>query len=112
MADDELPDREILSRFDVPEEWKVGLYANQISIWHTPYEFTLDFAVSEPPEVEDPNDPASPVTIRNTVVARVRMPTGLIFGVLKAINAAMTAYERSWGSIKEPEWQGPFEENG
>jgi hypothetical protein len=38
------PEREINSRFDVPEEWKVGVYANEVNVWHTPYEFTLDFA--------------------------------------------------------------------
>jgi len=103
--------REVSSRFDVPDEWKVGVYANEVNVWHTPYEFTLDFAVTEPPEVEDPDDPASPITIPNTVVARIGVPVGLVFGVLKAINAAFEGYERSWGTIKEPEWQEPPEEN-
>jgi hypothetical protein len=103
------PSPEINSRFDVPDEWKVGVYANEVNVWYTPYEFTLDFAVTEPPEVDDPDDPDSAITIPNTVVARIRIPVGLVFGVLKAINSAMTGYEGNWGTIKEPEWQEPPE---
>ena len=80
------PDREIVSRFDVPDEWKIGLHANEVNVWYTPYEFTL--------------------TIPHTVVAHIRIPVGLVFGVIKAINASMTGYERDWGTIQEPEWQG------
>ncbi|MGH3048701.1 MAG: DUF3467 domain-containing protein [Gaiellaceae bacterium] len=110
-SNDDGPEREINARFDVPAEWKGGVYANEVNVWHTPYEFTLDFAVTEPPEVDDPDDPQSPITIPNTVVARVRLPVGLISGVLQAVNASMTGYERSWGSIKVPERQGEAEED-
>jgi hypothetical protein len=108
-GDDE-PEREVNARFEVPDEWKVGLYANNVNVWFSPYEFTLDFSITEPAEAENPDDPASPITIPNSVVARIRIPVGLVFGVIKAINAAMTGYEESWGTIREPEWRGPAEE--
>jgi Protein of unknown function (DUF3467) len=97
------PERDVVSRFDVPEEWRVGLYANNVNVWHSPYEFTLDFAVTEPPEAEDPEDPTSPLTVPNSVVARIRIPVGLVFDVIRAINASMSSYEGLWGEIRRPE---------
>jgi hypothetical protein len=37
------------------------------------------------------------------VVARVRLPTGLVFDVLRALNQAMTEYEAIFGEIRRPE---------
>lgn len=88
--------------FDVPPEWRVGVYANNASVWFSPYEFTLDWSISEPPEPEDPDDPESPLTMRNTVVARVRIPVGLIFDVMRTLNHAMSRYETFWGEIRRP----------
>jgi hypothetical protein len=64
----------------VPEEWKVGVYANEVNVWHTPYEFTLDFAVTEPPELDDPDDPDSPITIPNTVTPEFGSRSALCSG--------------------------------
>ncbi len=48
-------------RFDfvMPPEWEVGVYANIVNVWHSPYEFTLDWAVTSPAEPQDPDDPAA-----------------------------------------------------
>jgi hypothetical protein len=91
-------------RFDIPAEWKTGAYANNVNIWHSPYEFTLDFAVTEPPEL-NPEDPDAPVTVPNAVVARIKIPVGLAFNLIRALNDNMTAYEQQWGEIKGPEPQ-------
>jgi hypothetical protein len=37
----------------VPPETEGGIYANFLATWHTPYEFTLDFAATQRPEVPD-----------------------------------------------------------
>jgi hypothetical protein len=34
----------------VPEDLEGGTYSNFLAVWHTPYEFTLDFAVLQPPQ--------------------------------------------------------------
>jgi hypothetical protein len=34
----------------VPEPVGAGVYSNLTMVWHTPHEFTLDFAVIEPPQ--------------------------------------------------------------
>ena len=39
------------------------------------------------------------------VVARVLVPTGLIFDVLRTLNEAMTGYEAVFGEIRRPEAQ-------
>src|SRR5438477_9199695 len=100
---------EIKSRFDVPDEWRVGVYANNVNVWHSPYEFTLDFSVTDPPELDDPEDPSAGVTIPNNVVARVRIPVGLVFDMIVAINGNMETYARSWGEPMRPEFRGTDE---
>ena len=86
----------------VPPELGGGAYANFLNLWHTAYEFTLDFAATQPPEVEDPDDPRSPQRIPCRVVARVRIPATLVFDVIRAINDEMTLYEQSFGEIRRP----------
>ena len=76
---------------EVPYELVPGVYANLLDVWHTPYEFTLDFGVLEPPEES-----------AFRVVTRVRVPVTLIFEMLTRINRSMTVYERRHGSIVEP----------
>ena len=88
MAAEEPPDLDK----EVPYELVPGVYANLLDVWQTPYEFTLDFGVLEPPE-------ESPFR----VVTRVRVPVTLIFEMLTRINRSMTVYERRYGSIVEPQ---------
>ena len=37
----------------VPPELEGGVYANFLGVWHTGYEFTLDFAVIQPADVPE-----------------------------------------------------------
>jgi len=97
------PERDIDFNFDVSEEAGAAVYANIVSIWFSPYEFGLDWGLTEAAEAEDPDDPTSPLRIPVSVVARLRVPTGLIFDVLRALNQAMTRYEAIFGEIRRPE---------
>ena len=84
--------------FDIPEGLSAGVYANALLIWHTAHEFTLDFGVFQRRAAS--NDEEKPPV---RLVSRVRMPVTLILDVLRALNVAMTQYERRFGEIRQPE---------
>ena len=96
-----MPDRPIELQLDVPPELEGGTYANVLNVWHTAYEFTLDFGVMQ--QVGEPEDPDAAVQVPVRVVSRVRIPVTLLFEVLKALNTNMTGYESTFGSIRAPE---------
>jgi hypothetical protein len=96
-----MPDRPIELKLDVPPELEGGTYANVLNVWHTAYEFTLDFGVMQ--QVGEPEDPEAAVQVPVRVVSRVRIPVTLLFEVLKALNTNMTGYESTFGSIRAPE---------
>ncbi len=102
MGDYEPEEPEGQFDIQVPPDLEVGVYSNFLSVWHSPYEFTLDFSQTQPPEPVDPVDPESLVRVPCRVVARVKIPTTLIFAVLQALNGNMTQYENSFGSIQRP----------
>ena len=97
MADD----RQIELHIEVPPELEPGTYANVLNVWHTAYEFTLDFGVMQ--QVAEPEDPDAAVHVPVRVTSRVRIPVTLLFEVLKALNQNMTNYEATFGPIREPE---------
>ena len=99
------PARDISIDVDIPLEVRRGVYANSFNIWFTPYEFAFDWGVADEVKAEDPDDPASPLRIPIMGVARVRLPTSLIFDVLRGLNDAMTRYESIFGEIRRPEAQ-------
>ncbi len=84
----------------VPPEQEVGVYANLLAIWHTQDEFTLDFAVKQPSQIGQQEDGTEVVRVPARVVARVRVPPGQVFEILKALNENMTHYERTFGDIR------------
>lgn len=87
----------------VPQELEAGVYANALTVWHTAYEFTLDFSVMQRAQRVDEDDPESAVVVPVHVVARVKIPVTLMFDLLRALNASMTVYEAEWGDIRSPE---------
>ena len=93
---------EVTFDFSMPPECEIGLYANTVNVWYSPYEFTLDWAVTQPVQAQDPEDPAGGLLVPATVVARVRIPAPLIFDVLQTLNQAMTGYEAVFGEIRRP----------
>ena len=96
-----MPDRPIDLKLDVPPELEGGTYANVLNVWHTAYEFTLDFGVMQ--QVGEPEDAEAALQVPVRVVSRVRIPVTLLFEVLKALNTNMTGYESTFGSIRAPE---------
>jgi Protein of unknown function (DUF3467) len=89
----------------LPPELESGSYANFLVVWHTAYEFTLDFCSTQPPQPQNAEDPESPALVPCRVVSRVKIPPTLIFNVLQALNDNMTQYESKFGEIKRPEPQ-------
>jgi hypothetical protein len=96
-------DRPTEFQIQIPNELEAGVYANFLSVWHTAYEFTLDFGVTQPPRVDHPDDPEEPVQVDCRVVSRVKIPVTVLFDVLRALNENMTRYEQVFGEIRRPE---------
>ena len=96
-----MSDRPIELKIDVPPDLEGGTYANVLNVWHTAYEFTLDFGVMQ--QVGEPEDADAALQVPVRVVSRVRIPVTLLFEVLKALNTNMTGYESTFGSIRAPE---------
>ena len=96
-----MPDRPIELKIEVPPELEGGTYANVLNVWHTAYEFTLDFGVMQ--QVGEPEDADSALQVPVRVVSRVRIPVALLFEVLKALNTNMSGYEATFGPIRAPE---------
>jgi hypothetical protein len=84
---------------NTPPELEAGAYANTLAVWHTAYEFTLDFAAMQPP-VQDED---GTTTVPCLVTARVKIPVTVMFDVLRALNQNMTQYEGVFGEIQRPE---------
>jgi Protein of unknown function (DUF3467) len=102
VSEHDAEDRPTEFQIQVPNELEPGVYANFLSVWHTAYEFTLDFGVTQPPQI-DQEDPDAPVRVECRVVSRVKIPVTVLFDVLRALNENMTRYEQVFGEIKRPE---------
>jgi hypothetical protein len=96
-----MAERPIELKIEVPPDLEGGTYANVLNVWHTAYEFTLDFGVMQ--QVGEPEDPEAALQVPVRVVSRVRIPVTLLFEVLKALNTNMNGYETTFGPIRSPE---------
>ena len=83
----------------VPEELVDGVYANLLSVWHTAYEFTLDFASLQQMVTGVSPDGEEVNVIPTRVVSRVKIPPTQIFEILRALNENMSHYEATYGPI-------------
>ncbi len=97
-------------RFYVPPEQEAGVYAETVAVWHTPYDFIIDFAAIQVAQPVDPTDPGSQMEVPARVVSRIRIPTGLVFDLIQTINARMEQYEQEWGEIQRPQLREEGEE--
>ena len=77
----------------VPDSHLAGVYANVLSVWHTVFEFTLDFAVTLP---------AMEVPVPATLVARVKVPPTVVFDMIRQINGSLNQFEARFGPIRGP----------
>jgi hypothetical protein len=58
---------------ELPPELAGGVYANVLSAWHSPHEFTLDFGITHPLEPLDGTDLERELAGR--VVGRIGFPS-------------------------------------
>jgi len=82
-------------KFNIPDELLPGVYANQATVWHTPHEFTLDFGIVPVVPVSTGGGEALPARI----VARVQVPTSVVFEIARAISENVSKYEEQYGPI-------------
>lgn len=99
MADDGSVADEATFAISIQPHLEGGVYSNVLGVWHTGHEFTLDFAVTQPPTEDEDGGAVIPCT----VVARVKIPPTLAFDIIKTLNENMTRYEEVFGEIRQPE---------
>jgi hypothetical protein len=87
-------------QLNLPPELVPGADANGAMVWHTAYEFTLDFVAIQPAS------PESPGVVPCQVVSRVKIPPTVIFDLMKALNENMSKYEEQFGEIRRVEPPG------
>lgn len=99
----------------VPPDLANGVFADFVGVWHNPYGFTLDFGVFG---MASP-DAAGKTVLPASVVARIKVPPGLIFQIAQAIADNVDKYEQSFGPITPrpgdavaPEFFGEEDEPG
>lgn len=88
-------------RLHVPDDQTVGVYSNVVAVWHTPYEFTLDFAVMLPAQQSGGSETTGgPTPCR--VVSRVKIPPDVVFQLMRALSVNERLYEERIGPIPRP----------
>jgi len=87
----------------VPDALEAGVYSNLIAVWHTPHEFTLDFAVILPTQMVTPTEGGGPVPVTPArVVSRVKIPPAAVFELMRALSQNEHLYEEHIGPIPRP----------
>lgn len=80
-------------KLEVPESQINGCYADFMSVWNSPHDFTLDFAVTGQPEDVNTN----PVVVPARVVARIKIPLAMAQDVLQALATQVSQFEATVG---------------
>jgi Protein of unknown function (DUF3467) len=80
----------------VPPDHEVGVHASFASVWRTQDSFVIDFSTEvRPPEVEEDPESGTPyLHVPARVVARVRIPPGQVWELMKSLEQNLSAYER------------------
>jgi Protein of unknown function (DUF3467) len=89
-------------KLQVPDDLTSGVYSNIMAVWHTPYEFTLDFAVMLPNEIAADDAGNQKTVIPARVVARVKIPPAQVFALMQALSTNEQLYEEGIGPIPKP----------
>lgn len=84
--------------FRVPDDLEGGAYSNVLTIWHTPYEFTLDYGVMLPSMQDDQGN----VVVPTRVVARVKIAPSRMADMIDAMTQNLQRYEAQFGPIPAP----------
>lgn len=93
-APDDEP-RRIAMQLSVDAGMANGVYANVAAVWHTPHDFTLDFALMGMIAA----GPDGNAMANCPVVARVKVSPSVIFQIAKAIAENVDEYEQVYGAI-------------
>lgn len=67
-----------------------GVYANSVSVWHSRFEFTLEFAVSLPSRPEMPDA---------VYVAWVKVPPPVAWGLARQLSEHVARYEAEYATF-------------
>ncbi|HEU5416795.1 MAG TPA: DUF3467 domain-containing protein [Streptosporangiaceae bacterium] len=86
----------------VPDDVAAGVYSNLVAVWHTPYEFTLDFAVTQPTQVIADEAGTQQALTPAQVVSRVKIPPAAVFELMQALSKNERLYEERFGPIQRP----------
>src|SRR6185437_13130971 len=86
----------------VPDNAAVGVYSNLVAVWHTPYEFTIDFAVTQPAQVIADEAGTQRAVTPALVVSRVKIPPAEVFELMQALSKNERLYEERFGPIQRP----------
>jgi hypothetical protein len=81
---------------EVPDDQTVGCYANFLSVWNGPHDFTLDFAVTGQARIAGDS-----LTVPTRVVARVKVPLTVAEDMLRAIAEQVSKFENAQGPIRK-----------
>lgn len=82
---------------DITPEVEGGVYANFVNVWHSKDEFTFDFgAMSRPPQTGH-DESGQFMHLATRIVARVRVPPGQVFEIMKALETQLSAWEAETG---------------
>jgi hypothetical protein len=95
-----MSDEVVENRFEVSilPELEGGVYASFANLWHGPDVFTIDFAaLSAPPERVEDEEGTAYNRFQTRVVARVRIPPGQVFELMKALEIQLSAWESETG---------------
>ena len=82
---------------DIAPEVEGGVYANFVNLWHSKDEFTFDFGVMSRPPQEGHDDSGRFMHVATRIVARVRVPPGQVFEIMKALETQLSAWETETG---------------
>ncbi len=86
----------------VPDDLTAGVYSNIVGVWHSPYEFTLDFAVTLPPQVMTDDAGQSVPVVPARVVSRIKIPPSAVFELMRALSQNEALYVQNIGPIPKP----------
>jgi hypothetical protein len=87
--------------FSITPEVEIGVFANFVSVWHQPDCFVLDFQTyTRPPQLTEDPDGRQLIDLATRVVARVRIPPGQVFEIMKALEQQLSAWERETGAVR------------
>jgi hypothetical protein len=93
MSFEEQPEQQLVIRVD--DDKIAGAYANIANVWHSSYEFTIDFGVMQPTRRNDDG------TLVNEayVTSRVRLPIAVVYPLLRALSDNIAVFEREYGPV-------------